>query len=138
MKQLIYFLLLSAFVSMITGCSNSNFFSFPGVYKMDIQQGNVLAEKKIRQLKTGMTKEQVAFIMGNPVLTDIFNKNRWDYVYSFQPGGEPRQQKRLTLFFQQNQLIRMTRNALPQQHEAKQAQHHRVKHEQHHKAVEVK
>ena len=122
MKQLIYFLLLSAFVSMITGCSNSNFFSFPGVYKMDIQQGNVLAEKKIRQLKTGMTKEQVAFIMGNPVLTDIFNENRWDYVYSFQPGGEPRQQKRLTLFFQQNQLIRMTGDALPQQR-------HKVKNE---------
>ena len=71
---------------------------------MDIQQGNVITQKEVNQLKPGMTKEQVAFIMGQPVLSDIFDKNRWDYVYSLQPGGKKRQQKTISLFFKDNKL----------------------------------
>ena len=69
----------------LAGCS------FPGVYKIDIQQGNVVTQDMIDQLRPGMTRRQVRFIMGNPLIQDTFNTNRWDYLYSLQPGGGKRQ-----------------------------------------------
>jgi len=77
----------------LAGCS------FPGVYKIDIQQGNVVTQDMIDQLRPGMTRRQVRFIMGNPLLVDTFHADRWDYLYSLQPGGGQRQQERITLFF---------------------------------------
>ena len=73
-------------LAALAGCS------FPGVYKIDIQQGNVVTQDMIDQLKPGMTRRQVRFIMGNPLITDTFHANRWDYLYSIQPGGGQRQQ----------------------------------------------
>ncbi|WP_166364534.1 outer membrane protein assembly factor BamE [Pseudomonas akapageensis] len=77
----------------LAGCS------FPGVYKIDIQQGNVVTQDMIDQLRPGMTRKQVRFIMGNPLITDTFHTNRWDYLYSLQPGGGERQQERISVFF---------------------------------------
>ena len=77
----------------LAGCS------FPGVYKIDIQQGNVVTQDMIDQLRPGMTRRQVRFIMGNPLLVDTFHPNRWDYLYSLQPGGGERQQERISIFF---------------------------------------
>lgn len=77
----------------LAGCS------FPGVYKVDIQQGNVVTQDMIDQLRPGMTRSQVRFIMGSPLITDTFHANRWDYLYSIQPGGGPRQQERVSLVF---------------------------------------
>ncbi|MCJ8170702.1 outer membrane protein assembly factor BamE [Atopomonas sediminilitoris] len=79
----------------LSGCS----FSFPGVYKLDIQQGNVVTQDMIDQLRPGMTQRQVRFIMGNPLLQDTFHPLRWDYLYSIQPGGGTRQQERVALYF---------------------------------------
>ncbi|GGM28456.1 outer membrane protein assembly factor BamE [Pseudomonas asuensis] len=83
------------FLSLATlaGCS------FPGVYKIDIQQGNVVTQDMIDQLRPGMTRRQVRFIMGSPLITDTFHANRWDYLYSMQPGGGQRQQERVSLVF---------------------------------------
>ena len=53
----------------------------------------------IDQLRPGMTRRQVRFIMGNPLIVDTFHANRWDYLYSIQPGGGRRQQERVSLFF---------------------------------------
>ncbi|HCL77559.1 MAG TPA: outer membrane protein assembly factor BamE, partial [Pseudomonas sp.] len=72
----------------LAGCS------FPGVYKVDIQQGNVVTQDMIDQLRPGMTRSQVRFIMGSPLITDTFHASRWDYLYSIQPGGGQRQQER--------------------------------------------
>ncbi|MCP9338469.1 outer membrane protein assembly factor BamE [Stutzerimonas xanthomarina] len=77
----------------LAGCS------FPGVYKVDIQQGNVVTQDMIDQLRPGMTRSQVRFIMGNPLITDTFHADRWDYLYSIQPGGSQRQQERVSLVF---------------------------------------
>ncbi|HBC00309.1 MAG TPA: outer membrane protein assembly factor BamE, partial [Pseudomonas sp.] len=77
----------------LAGCS------FPGVYKVDIQQGNVVTQDMIDQLRPGMTRQQVRFIMGNPLITDTFHPNRWAYLYSIQPGGSQRQQERVSLVF---------------------------------------
>ena len=80
-------------LAALAGCS------FPGVYKIDIQQGNVVTQDMIDQLRPGMTRRQVRFIMGNPLIVDTFHANRWDYLYSIQPGGGRRQQERVSLFF---------------------------------------
>ncbi|WP_263144761.1 outer membrane protein assembly factor BamE [Pseudomonas sp. RIT-PI-AD] len=92
----------------LAGCS------FPGVYKIDIQQGNVVTQDMIDQLKPGMTRRQVRFIMGNPLITDTFHANRWDYLYSIQPGGGKRQQERVSLSFDGNdQLIGLAGDFMP-------------------------
>ncbi len=52
-----------------------------------MQQGNVLTQEMVSQLKPGQTKDQVRFILGTPVLADVFHANRWDYVYRLQKGS---------------------------------------------------
>jgi outer membrane protein assembly factor BamE len=94
----------------LAGCS------FPGVYKIDIQQGNVVSQDMIDQLRPGMTRRQVRFIMGNPLITDTFHANRWDYLYSLQPGGGARQQERISLVFDGNdQLVGLSGDFIPGQ-----------------------
>ncbi|SQG00349.1 outer membrane lipoprotein [Paucimonas lemoignei] len=105
-------LLLTSFTLVgllaLAGCS------FPGVYKIDIQQGNVVTQDMIDQLRPGMTRRQVRFIMGNPLLTDTFHADRWDYLYSLQPGGGERQQERMTLIFNSNdQLVSLNGDFMP-------------------------
>ncbi|MEG1041571.1 MAG: outer membrane protein assembly factor BamE [Pseudomonas sp.] len=92
----------------LAGCS------FPGVYKIDIQQGNVVTQDMIDQLRPGMTRRQVRFIMGNPLIQDTFHTNRWDYLYSLQPGGGQRQQERMSIFFNENdQLVSLSGDFMP-------------------------
>ena len=95
--------------NLLTGCANSTdggskLISFPGAYKIDIQQGNVVTQSMIDQLELGMTRAQVQYIMGTPLLQDTFDRNRWDYVYSNQPGDEAREQSTVTLFFENDRL----------------------------------
>lgn len=91
----------------LAGCS------FPGVYKIDVQQGNVVTQGMVDQLRPGMTRSQVRYIMGNPLITDTFNANRWDYVYSIQPGGGERTQERINLIFQNDQLAGLSGDFVP-------------------------
>ncbi|MBV4502665.1 outer membrane protein assembly factor BamE [Pseudomonas shirazensis] len=92
----------------LAGCS------FPGVYKIDIQQGNVVTQDMIDQLRPGMTRRQVRFIMGNPLIQDTFDTNRWDYLYSLQPGGGKRQQERMSIFFNEgDQLVSLSGDFMP-------------------------
>ncbi|WP_339430042.1 outer membrane protein assembly factor BamE [Pseudomonas taetrolens] len=105
-------LLLTSFTFVgllaLAGCS------FPGVYKIDIQQGNVVTQDMINQLRPGMTRRQVRFIMGNALLTDTFHPNRWDYLYSLQPGGGERQQERMSVFFNESdQLVSLSGDFKP-------------------------
>lgn len=76
-------------------------------FKIDVRQGNYVTQDMVAQLKPGQTKEQVRYILGTPLVTDIFHADRWDYVYRFQPGrGEPLQ-RRLVVFFKDNRLVRV-------------------------------
>lgn len=79
--------------------------SLPGVYKIDIRQGNIITQDMVNQLRPGMTKRQVIFVMGSPLVRDPFFQNRWDYVYNFQPGGGQRAQERLTVLFDDNEQL---------------------------------
>jgi outer membrane protein assembly factor BamE len=81
---------------LTTGCA------FPGVYRIDIPQGNIITQEMVDQLRPGLTKRQVTFILGTPLIRDTFDQDRWDYLYSYQPGGGERAQERLAVFFDEN------------------------------------
>ncbi|OAN28722.1 outer membrane protein assembly factor BamE [Pseudomonas oryzihabitans] len=95
-------------LAMLAGCS------LPGVYKIDIQQGNVVTQDMIDQLRPGMTRQQVRFIMGSPLIQDTFHPNRWDYLYSLQAAGGQRKQERVSLVFNgENQLSGLAGDFMP-------------------------
>lgn len=75
------------------------------VYKLDIQQGNVVTQEMVDKLKPGMTRAQVRYVLGTPLVQDAFHQNRWDYFYSFKKGadGVP-ETRRLTLIFKDDIL----------------------------------
>lgn len=102
MRKPIYpiFLVLSLSLTSCTTIMEN----LPGVYKLDIQQGNMINQDMIDQLKPSMTKRQVLYVMGSSMLIDVFHQKRWDYVYSEELDGEPRKQKRLSLFFNEDKL----------------------------------
>jgi outer membrane protein assembly factor BamE len=79
-------------------------FSWPRVSNVAVQQGNVITQEMVDRLKVGMTRRQVAFVMGEPVLRDPFNPNRWDYVYSLQVGAVTYQKIKMSLFFDNDVL----------------------------------
>ena len=96
--------------ALLSGCSLND---LPFVYHIDVQQGNVLSQQKIAQLKQGMTEAQVRFLLGTPSVTDPFHPDRWDYVYTDEPGGKRRITKRLTLFFNDGKLKSAAGGELP-------------------------
>ena len=81
----------------------------PGItpYKPDIQQGNFVSHEMVQQLKPGMTREQVRFLLGTPLLTDIFHADRWDYVYWREAPDGKRESRKLAIFFSDGKLTRM-------------------------------
>lgn len=86
---------------------------FPGVYKIDVQQGNVVTQDMVNQLRPGMTTRQVRFIMGTPLIQDTLNPNRWDYLYSLQAGHSTRTQERIALFFENDRLVGLNGDFIP-------------------------
>ncbi len=94
--------------SLLAGCS-----SVPRIvneYKIDVQQGNVLTQDMVAQLRPGLSREQVRFILGTPMLQDMFHANRWDYVYTFKEGstGVVEMRKFSTFFDANNRLVRVS------------------------------
>ena len=87
----------------------------PGVppYRMEIQQGNYVSQDMVSQLKQGMTKEQVRFILGTPMVIDIFHADRWDYVYWREAPNGSREQRKLTVRFENGQLARLDGDVVP-------------------------
>ena len=85
----------------------------PGItpYKPEIQQGNYLSQELLSQVKAGMTREQIRFLLGTPLLTDIFHADRWDYVYWREAQDGKREQRKVALFFEDNKLTRMEGDA---------------------------
>jgi outer membrane protein assembly factor BamE len=98
---IVYSLSVTAFL-LLSACSTDN---IPGLYQIDVQQGNNVDQEMINKLEPGMTKNQVAYVMGTPLLIDTFHPNRWDYIYSYQPGGEEREQRRITLYFNDDETL---------------------------------
>lgn len=112
-KPLGHILATAALSVLLTACGNIGALEFPGVYKIGIPQGNIITQEMVDQLRPGMTKRQVIFVMGTPLVRDPFHQDRWDYIYSYQPGGGVRGQERVTVFFENDQLVRFTGDFVP-------------------------
>jgi len=75
-------------------------------HRIDVQQGNYFDPDAIAKLKPGMTRSQVRFLMGTPLITDPFHPDRWDYLFINRPKGKLKQERRLTLWFDGDVLVR--------------------------------
>ena len=82
-------------------------------YKTPVQQGNILKQEDIDEIKPGMTKQQVAIILGTPTIADPFNQDRWDYINTSKIKGEFKKLKKFSLFFADNKLQRTEGNYFP-------------------------
>ena len=78
--------------------------SLPRVYRLTVQQGNVITQEMVDSLKPGMTREQVAYVMGEPVVRNPFDDSRWDYVYTLRVPRFVDDEARLSLFFVDGRL----------------------------------
>lgn len=92
-------------------------FGFLTPYRTDIQQGNFISSEMVAQLKPGMTPDQVRFVLGTPLLTDMFHQNRWDYVFALKRSNGEVTRSQLTLFFRDGRLDRWDGGNLPTEEE---------------------
>jgi outer membrane protein assembly factor BamE len=81
------------------------------VYRIDIQQGNLLDDEDIVQIEVGMTRSQVQFLLGTPMVADSFHRNRWDYAYYFRRGRSPDViQRWVVVHFENDRVTRIDRD----------------------------
>jgi outer membrane protein assembly factor BamE len=100
----------------VSGCSGVP--TLPGLtpYRMEIQQGNFIDQDMVSKLKPGMTREQVRFVLGTPLVSDIFHADRWDYVFTRRAQGrDDVQKRRLSVFFTDGRLARVEGDIVPAQ-----------------------
>jgi outer membrane protein assembly factor BamE len=111
-------ILISSIASLfLTGCSGDPIVNrLPFVYHIDIQQGNVITQDLVNQLRVGMSQRQVQFILGAPLLEDPFHAQRWDYIYLYEPGSYGKSdttEQRVTLIFENDKVKEISGTLLP-------------------------
>ena len=83
------------------------------IFRIDIQQGNLLEESVIDQVAVGMTRSQVQFLLGSPMIADSFHENRWDYTYYFKQGRSQEVERRwFIVHFEADRVVNLDKNAL--------------------------
>jgi outer membrane protein assembly factor BamE len=82
-------------------------------YKFDLYQGNILSPDKVAQIQPGMSREQVRYVLGTPMLNDVFETERWDYVYLEKRGYKNETRRHLAVFFDEGRVARVTHDPLP-------------------------
>ncbi len=98
----------------LAGCKMPDVPTMISPYKMDVQQGNVVTQEMVAKLKLGMTRSQVRFALGSPLIVDPFRNDRWDYVYTYQKQGRPLENRRIIVIFQDDKLLRVEGDVVPQ------------------------
>jgi outer membrane protein assembly factor BamE len=97
---------ISLGAALVSGC----------VYKMNVQQGNFLVTESVSQLKEGMTRSQVRFLLGTPMVPDAFDESRWDYYYFMNTRKLDKPlQRRLTVYFEDERVQRIENQGVPTQ-----------------------
>ncbi len=76
-------------------------------YRIDVQQGNYITPEMVMKLRPEMTRSQVRFALGSPLLVDPFRTDRWDYVYVYEKAGKLTQKRHLTVYFESDVLARL-------------------------------
>lgn len=90
-------------VAALAGCSSLK------PYRADVRQGNYIDEVTVAEVKQGMTREQVRYLLGTPLLVDTFRPDRWDYVYEFRPGHQAPERRMVSIFFENDTVARIKR-----------------------------
>jgi outer membrane protein assembly factor BamE len=99
-------------VIALSGCTYLNPANW-GAYHIEVQQGNLVTQDAVAQVKIGMTRSQVRFLLGTPLLTDPFHSDRWDYKYQLFQKDVKTQDKLLTLTFKDDTLVKIEGEAMP-------------------------
>ena len=110
--------LLIVAVSLLAGCASSGFTppKIPGIeaHRMEIQQGNYVTQEMIAKLQPGMTRDQVRFVLGTPLVADAFHADRWDYMFRRQRANSKEiEQRRIVIFFDDGRLSRIEGDVTP-------------------------
>ena len=106
-------LLIALALLAVAGCASSTRVLGIKPYRIEIQQGNALTQDMVQQLRPGMTKDQVRFALGTPLVTDIFHGDRWDYPYYRERSGGGREESRVVVVFEEGKLVRVEGQAMP-------------------------
>ena len=105
----------------LAGCStissDGSLLGFITPYRMEVVQGNVVTQDMVAQLRPGLTGDQVRTLLGAPLLADVFHANRWDYVFTIRRQGAPAQQRRVTVFFENDRVARFEADCVPTERE---------------------
>jgi outer membrane protein assembly factor BamE len=102
---------MAALFLALAGCSSEKW-GFP--YKASVQQGNWITEEQVALLRPGMSREQVRFALGSPTLTNAFHADRWDYPYYYKPGYGKSQERKFTVWFENDKLTRWDGDKQPE------------------------
>lgn len=115
MKRALLLVLATLVTLFISACANF------GVYRIDIQQGNLITQEQLAKVKPGMSRLDVRNLLGTPLLQDVFNTNRWDYNYSddrntshkLNPFGREKQAFKVAIFFENEKVAKIEGEASP-------------------------
>jgi outer membrane protein assembly factor BamE len=102
-----------ALVLLVAGCSYVPSIPFFGPHKIDVQQGNYVTQDMVDKLKPGMSRSQVRFALGTPLIADPFHADRWDYVYVYEHKGRVIGQRRIVVVFKDDALVRIEGDVVP-------------------------
>ena len=110
-------ILIALAALLLTACQGSWIPNLPlgplRPYKIDIQQGNVVTQEMIAKVQPGMSRSQVRFALGTPLIADVFHPDRWDYVYQYQKGGRVVEQRKFAVIFKDDKLVRIDGDVVP-------------------------
>ncbi len=108
MKKLL--IIITCFASLsLAACSSR----LQLIHKIDVQQGNLVTQEMVNRLEPGMSRAQVQFVMGSPMVVDTFHQERWDYIYRFKPGYGESQHEHVSLYFEDEVLARISGSIPP-------------------------
>ena len=109
MKNILILIVFALFL-FVTACTKYT----PLVYKIDIHQGNIITQKDINRIKVGMTKKQIVYVLGTPLIADAFHKSRWDYIYTVKKGYKKPTRKHVSIYFSGDLVSRIEGDLKPQ------------------------
>lgn len=104
LKSIKFTIILIITVLNIISCSGVDLTQWHFPYMMEVQQGTYITNDQYRQLKTGMTKEQIAYIIGKPLSQDMFNQKQWDFIYQDYKNDSLKKKYQLTILFDKNDI----------------------------------
>ena len=106
---------VAVFAALAAGCQSFSMPSLPviGAYRIDIQQGNLVTQDMVAKLQPGMSRSQVRFALGTPLVTDVFHNDRWDYIYRYEKAGKLVENRRIVAVFDGDKLVRIEGDVVP-------------------------